>query len=71
MNHDRSLPQELVATAIWEDSTTYQSKKYLATALLQLRTVLHASLGAADALEIDPLFVRLNTSLQPRSMPTS
>ncbi len=61
INHDRNLVREVVASALWENCTTVQSKKYLRTSLCQLRKILRASFGAGDALESDPSFVRVNT----------
>jgi len=64
INHDRNLPRELIASALWENGTTVQSKKYLRTGLWQLRKILDASFGAGNALEVDPLYARLNTGVQ-------
>jgi DNA-binding SARP family transcriptional activator len=63
IRQNRNLPREVVASDLWERGTTAQSKKYLRTALWQLRRLVDTSLGARDALQVDPLNVRLNTGL--------
>lgn len=60
INRDRELPRELIASTFWANTTTSQSKKYLRTLLWQLRTLLEANFGAAEALHVDAFFVRLN-----------
>jgi DNA-binding SARP family transcriptional activator len=60
INRDRELQRELIASIFWGNTTTSQSKKYLRTALWQLRTLLEASFGAAEALHVDAFFVRLD-----------
>jgi len=64
IHHDHMLPRELVASALWRESTTAQTKKYLRTALWQLRGELKAKFGVADALRVDLAFVRLVTGPQ-------
>ena len=64
INHDRMLSRELVASAHWPNCTTVESKKYLRTALWQLRKELNTNLGIGDALQVDAAFVRLNTGTQ-------
>jgi DNA-binding SARP family transcriptional activator len=64
INHDRMLSRELVASAHWPNCTTVESKKYLRTALWQLRNELNTNFGIGDALQVDAAFVRLNTGTQ-------
>jgi DNA-binding SARP family transcriptional activator len=61
INRDRELPRELIASTFWGNTTTSQSKKYLRILLWQLRTLLEASFGAAEALHVDAFFVRLKS----------
>ncbi|MFQ5856218.1 MAG: BTAD domain-containing putative transcriptional regulator [Anaerolineae bacterium] len=54
--------REVLASLLWGDSTTAQSRKYLRNALWRLRSVLDSGIGAGngDVLLVEPGWVSLN-----------
>jgi DNA-binding SARP family transcriptional activator len=61
LHHDRPHTREALATALWDDGTTGQSRKYLRQTLWQLQSALNAStpLLAPRLLSVEPVWVQL------------
>lgn len=64
LHREHSHPRETLASLLWGDNSTAQSKKYLRQALWHLQTALsaHEAEGASRALLIEPGWVQVNTS---------
>jgi DNA-binding SARP family transcriptional activator len=62
LHRQRHHSREALASLLWGDSTTAQSKRYLRNALWQLHSVLDSGPGGGngDVLLVDPGWVRLN-----------
>ncbi len=65
---DRPHPREALASLLWGDTSTSQSKKYLRQSLWQLQGALkcHVESGASQLLLIDSDWVQLNSVAQLR-----
>jgi len=63
LHRDRSHPRESLASLLWGDNSTAQSKKYLRQALWQLQAALHSEVGFVNsrAFLVEPTCVRLNS----------
>jgi DNA-binding SARP family transcriptional activator len=64
LNRDRPQPRETLASLLWGDAPTTQSKKYLRQALWQLQVALQCHVEPSDArtLLIDQDWVQLNSA---------
>ena len=62
LNRDRSHPRETLASLLWGDSSTSQSKRYLRQTLWQLQTALksRSEPSRPGVLLVDPNWIRLN-----------
>jgi DNA-binding SARP family transcriptional activator len=63
LQRDRSLPRETLASILWPETTTAQSKKNLRQALWQLQSALHSQNESAidRILLVEPDWVQLNS----------
>jgi DNA-binding SARP family transcriptional activator len=63
LHRDHSLPRETLASILWPETTTTQSKKNLRQALWQLQSALGSHNAAANVrlLLVDPDWVQLNS----------
>jgi len=63
LHRDHSLPRETLASILWPDTTTVQSKKSLRQALWQLQSALgsHNESVSARVLLVEPEWIRLNS----------
>jgi DNA-binding SARP family transcriptional activator len=63
LHRDHSLPRETLASILWPDTTTVQSKKSLRQALWQLQSALgsHNESVSDRVLLVEPEWIRLNS----------
>jgi len=65
LHRDRSHSREVLASVLWGDCTTAQSRKYFRQTLWQLHQALkNAPGGQADAMQVDVEHVRLNSEAE-------
>ncbi|GAC1382629.1 MAG: hypothetical protein NVS4B7_17750 [Ktedonobacteraceae bacterium] len=68
LHRDHSLPRETLASILWPDTTTVQSKKSLRQALWQLQSVLGSHNASVEerVLLVEPDWIRLNSEADLR-----
>jgi len=67
LHRDRVHPRETIASLLWGDTSTAQSRKYLRKTLWQLLTALDQTASSAEPiLAVEPHWIRLNSQPQLR-----